>query len=308
VFTPIETGRLVLRPASPDDGGVGAADGSGWRLTVVTRRDDRVGGTVTVAFGDDGRRAELGCTLGREEWGNGYGSESVGAVVDRLFADPRVSRIGATVGADDHRSARMLESAGFAHEGHRRASARVADEIGDEWCYGLLRGDRERWLARPSAAPTEVRLVEITPPLLGPLIRLRTHHSQERFVSSNVISFAQALHPEPHEGRAVTPWYRAVEADGELVGFVMLDTGNDGEAEPYLWRLMVERHHQRRGIGRRVLDLVVEQCRSWRAGALEVSWGRGVGSPEPFYLSYGFVLTGRIVDGETEARLAIGAP
>ena len=306
--TPIETDRLVLQPAPPDDGGRGTADGNGWRLAVATRTDDGVVGTVTVTFADDGRRVELGCRLERDAWGNGYGRESVAATVDHLFTDPRVSRIGAASRADDPRSARMLENVGFVYEGNRRGSARAGNEVGDEWLYGLLPGDRERWLARPTAAPTAVRFVEVTPELLGPVIRLRTHHSQERFVSPNVISFAQALHPEPHEGRPVTPWYRAVEADGELVGFVMVDTGNDGEADPYLWRLMVERHHQRRGIGRRVLELVVDQCRSWGAGALDVSWGRGVGSPEPFYLAYGFVLTGRVVDGETEARLAIGTP
>ena len=53
---------------------------------------------------------------------------------------------------------------------------------------------------------------------------------------------------------------RAVYGDDELVGFVMLALVTAAHPEPYLWRLLVDRLHQRRGIGRRVLDLMVEEC------------------------------------------------
>ena len=94
-----------------------------------------------------------------------------------------------------------------------------------------------------------------------------------------------------------------MRADGELVGFVMVDPSQPGEPEPYLWRLLVDRLHQRRGIGSRVIDLVVEQCRAWGDDTLLVSWDQGKGSPEPMYLARGFGPTGMIRHGQVDARL-----
>jgi diamine N-acetyltransferase len=95
---------------------------------------------------------------------------------------------------------------------------------------------------------------------------------------------------------------RAVVADGDIVGFVMLAITTEHHPEPFLWRLLVDRLHQRRGIGGRVLDLIVEECRRMGDRTLLTSWGEGKGSPRPFYLSHGFEPTGRSVDGETEGR------
>jgi diamine N-acetyltransferase len=73
---------------------------------------------------------------------------------------------------------------------------------------------------------------------------------------------------------------------------------------PYLWRLLIDRGHQRRGIGRQVLDLIVADRRSKGDKRLVVSYKPGLGSPEPLYRKYGFVPTGKVDDdGEIEAGL-----
>ena len=56
------------------------------------------------------------------------------------------------------------------------------------------------------------------------------------------------------DGRPVVPWLRAVEADGELAGFVMLAERTAAHLEAYLWRCLIDRRHQRRGVGDRALD------------------------------------------------------
>ena len=99
------------------------------------------------------------------------------------------------------------------------------------------------------------------------------------------------------------PWYRAVEADGELVGFVMCAEVTDAHREPYLWRLLVDRRHQRRGIGGRIISLVIDHAREQGATTLLTSWSEGPGSPEPFYRRLGFEPTGEIEDDEIVARL-----
>jgi diamine N-acetyltransferase len=120
-------------------------------------------------------------------------------------------------------------------------------------------------------------------------------------------SFADALFPEVVDGSPLLPWMRAVVADGEIAAFVMLALTTEHHPEPYLWRLLVDRLHQRRGIGGRVLDLVAEECRRMGDETLLTSWGEGKGSPRPFYLSHGFEPTGRIIDGETEGRRLLNA-
>ena len=75
--------------------------------------------------------------------------------------------------------------------------------------------------------------------------------------------------------------------------------------EPYLWRLLIDRKHQRRGIGTKILDAIVEFCREQGWSTLMTSWGEGRGTPEPFYLRYGFVPTGEIEDEEIVARLTL---
>src|ERR1700704_4691529 len=57
------------------------------------------------------------------------------------------------------------------------------------------------------------------------------------------------------------PWYRAVYADDEPVGFVMISDGitvdDPAYVGPYyLWRLLVDHRFQGRGYGTAALDLV----------------------------------------------------
>jgi GNAT superfamily N-acetyltransferase len=86
---------------------------------------------------------------------------------------------------------------------------------------------------------------------------------------------------------------------------VMLALSSDHHPEPYLWRLLIDRLHQRRGIGDRVLDLIADECRAMGDTALLTSWVEGKGSPRPVYERHGFLPTGNIHDGETEARWAL---
>lgn len=278
-----------------------------WMLTVETLDTGRLIGDMALKLSWGGRAAEIGYTFARDAWGHGYAHEAAAALVERLFSNPALTRISATMHPDNLRSARVVERVGFLHEGHTRLSWWVGDDNTDDWLYGLTRADHEAWLARPTGAPDDVALAEITWDMVRPVVKLATHKSQAHMVSPNSVSLAEALIPEPYGGKPVTPWYRAIMADGELAGFVMLDTAAESGDRPYLWRLMVDRRHQRRGIGRRVLDLVVAQVREWGHRELEVSWVPGVGSPAPLYLDYGFEPTGEIIDGEIEARLVLDA-
>lgn len=277
-----------------------------WMLTVADLDDTVVFGDVVIHLTWEGRTAEIGYTVAREAWGKGYAIEAATALVEYLFETVGVTRVEGMLHPDNVASAMVLERVGMRFEGHTRSSFWIAGQDSDDWIYGMTRADWEAWRDRSRARPADVRLVEITRDTQRTVRRLVTHKSQERFVSPVLHSFADAMFPETIDGAPVVPWMRAIEADGEPVGFVMLAVTTEVHKEPYLWRLLVDRMHQRRGIGGAALELVIEQCRRWGDSTLLVSWVPGKGSPEPLYIGRGFVPTGVIVDGEVEARLQLG--
>jgi diamine N-acetyltransferase len=138
-----------------------------------------------------------------------------------------------------------------------------------------------------------VRLAPITPENVRAVCDLQVAPEQAAFVTPNAVSLAEAyVYP--------MAWCRAVYADDELVGFVMLhDTVDDPGY--MLWRLMIDARFQGRGHGRAVVHRVVDHVRT-RPGAtqLKVSAHRGEGAPGPFYESLGFVATGEVIDGEED--------
>lgn len=142
-----------------------------------------------------------------------------------------------------------------------------------------------------------VSLREITADSVLPVCRLDVREEQKGLVAPNAVSIAQA-HFEP------AAWFRAIYADEELVGFVMLydptRTATPEEAGvAYLWRLMIDARHQHRGHGARTLALVIEHVRRLSGvTVLRTSYVDRPGNASALYLAAGFVPTGAIDDGE----------
>lgn len=284
----------------------GPVEGSWWTAMFDETASGATVGEIGVRLTNDARTAEVGYTLARRNWGRGYAVEALDALIGHLFAAFPLTRVWGGLHPDNRASAMVLERCGLLFEGHTRLSFWVGEDNSDDWIYGMTRADWEAWRDRPRNRPDQVSLVPITPDNATAVRALRTHHTQRAFVAPVLDSFADALVPEVVDGVVLSPWLRAIEADGALVGFVMLALPDAVHPSPYLWRLLIDRMHQRRGIASLALDLVVAHCRALGAADLTVSWVEGKGSPRPFYLARGFTPTGRLVDGETEARLSLG--
>ena len=338
MFTPIRSERLLIRPFRLEDldgfvarrndpevaryqdwelpysrekaeqtvAGVVAMDGpknnEWWMALVVDPETHEAFGDLAVHLTWEGRSAEVGYTFAKEHWGKGYASEALEPMVEYLFDELGVTRAFGGLHPDNPASAMVMERTGFLFEGHTRLSFWLGGEVSDDWIYGLTRPDWDKWRNRSRGRPDEVSLLEITTENVGRVYKLATHKSQERFVATMAESFADALFPEVIDGAPVVPWLRAVVADDELVGFVMLAMRTDHHPEPYLWRLLIDRTHQRRGIGARVIDLIAQVCVKMGDRTLRTSWSEGKGSPRPFYVRNGFEPTGNLIEGETEAR------
>jgi len=337
-FEPIRTERLILRPSRLSDAEAaferrnipevaryqdwempytlqrakermieleamdGPTDEKGWSLTVVDATEpERIVGDLAVVVSWGGRCSLVGYTFHPDYWGRGYATEATEAIIHYLFTDFGVSRIESSLHPDNPPSARVLEACGLVFEGLTRQSFWVNDECSDDMLYGMPRADWEAWCNRPRHRPDRVQLVPVTAENRHCVGDLTVHKSQERFVSPMLGNFREALAPPSLDGAPLVPWYRAIEADGEIVGFIMAAEMTEAHANPYLWRLLIDRMHQRRGIGSAALDLFEQWCQSQGASCIEVSWVEGPGSPAPMYRARGYVPSGRIEDGETHA-------
>jgi GNAT superfamily N-acetyltransferase len=138
-----------------------------------------------------------------------------------------------------------------------------------------------------------VSLRELTDANRDDVLALRLAPGQDQFVSTVAESLDEADgYPQ------ASPWYRAVYADDEPVGFVMLSW--DCVPQPpeiigpwFLWKLLIDEDHQRRGYGREVVRQVVDLVRAEGGEELLTSYvAEGEGGPGPFYERLGFVPTG----------------
>jgi diamine N-acetyltransferase len=151
---------------------------------------------------------------------------------------------------------------------------------------------------------SKVTLRLVTAETLDTILGLKVREDQTQFIATNAKSIAQAhFHQEA--------WFRAIYADEVPVGFVMLyDEGlRDHSPENptyFLWRFMIDKRFQGSGFGRQAMGLLINQVRSRpQAQELLLSYRQGVGSPEGFYRSLGFVHTGEEHEGEIEMRLSL---
>lgn len=295
---PIEAARRLIDGQSALSG---PTPGDWIQLGVEFERE--LAGDVAVKLSDDGRIATIGYTLDRARQGRGLATDAVGGVVQRLFEQLGVHRVEASLDPRNIASARLVERLGFEFEGTAVSSEWADGEWLDADRYALTTDARAAWHARPRQEAAEVRLVEVTPDNVHGLRKLRTHHTERRFVAPMEGSFADALAPEDEGGFPVVPWLRGIEADGELAGFMMVAERTEHHPEAYLWRLLIDRRHQRRGIGRRAVLALADRLRREGHTGLAVSYVPAPGGPEPMYRKLGFVPTGEMEDDEVVARL-----
>ncbi len=154
-----------------------------------------------------------------------------------------------------------------------------------------------------------VTLREITDDNRAAVLALGVPPEQERFVGSvrDALDDAAAY---PH----AMPWYRAVYAGDEPVGFVML-SWNVPPRPPeiigpwFQWKIIVDRRHQGRGSGATTVRLVADLVRAEGATELLTSYVAEDGGPAGFYERLGFTPTGDLDDsGEVIVRLPLAPP
>jgi RimJ/RimL family protein N-acetyltransferase len=115
-----------------------------YNFLICLLGDERPIGEVSLGHIDrKGGSAELGIFIGEpDEWGKGYGTDAVNALVDFGFGELRLERIWLEVWTENARARRAYEKAGFVYEatlrndryeGGRFTSGDVMSILRDEW-------------------------------------------------------------------------------------------------------------------------------------------------------------------------------
>jgi diamine N-acetyltransferase len=141
----------------------------------------------------------------------------------------------------------------------------------------------------------DVDLREITRDTVRAICKLEVAEDQRGFVAPNAVSIAEAHYVPQH-------WMRAIYADGEPAGLVLTYEEPDGEGY-YLWRFMVADAFQRRGVGRRAMELLLDRWRELGATEAKLSVIPGNDGAIGLYESLGFRLTGEESHGELIMRM-----
>ena len=120
-----------------------AANGSPQNFAVVDPMTDSAIGGIGIKPGTDleTHTAEIGYWLSEAYWGRGIISEALPAFTQWVWQNRDVERLWARVFDGNAASRRLLEKAGFLHEGTMRGHVRKEGIILDLHVYGMTKAD-----------------------------------------------------------------------------------------------------------------------------------------------------------------------
>jgi RimJ/RimL family protein N-acetyltransferase len=112
-------------------------------VLCLVDRDRAIGEVLLFDLDHANGSAQVGIFIGEpDEWGKGYGTDAVRAIVDFGFAELRLERIWLNVSTENPRAQRSYEKVGFVREatlrhdrweGGRYTSGHVMSILRDEW-------------------------------------------------------------------------------------------------------------------------------------------------------------------------------
>jgi histidinol dehydrogenase len=176
----------------------------------------------------------------------------------------------------------------------------IADELArGEGLHAHALAARLRVRPGPGTAepPTSFEVRAVTGANVDQLIKLDVAPDQRELVSGVAKSLAQAAYRPA--GRPV-----ALYAAGEPVGLLLLYDARQDSDEPedrlYVWRLLIDQAHQRRGYGAMAIRWAIDEAARLGVAELVLSHQDLPGHAGPFYEKLGFRYTGKIDDNELE--------
>jgi diamine N-acetyltransferase len=131
---------------------------------------------------------------------------------------------------------------------------------------------------------------------------LEVKESQQKLVASVAQSFSDALFPPDYENGAPLPWIRGVLRKSKPAAFVMCADPTEQQKDPWIWRLLVDKSHQGRGVGKFAVESVLARYREMGCSRVLVCWAPVDGNAGDFYKKIGFIETGEKMGEEIVAE------
>lgn len=136
----------------------------------------------------------------------------------------------------------------------------------------------------------EISLRHITKENYEAICELEVSKQQEDYVASNVWSLVESKFNDGYETRAIY-------ANDEPVGFFMWVLENAEKTS--IWRFMIDQKHQKKGVGRRALNLALDEIKQASGlRKIEICYDPKNPVAKDFYSSFGFSEVGMDEDGE----------
>ncbi len=133
------------------------------------------------------------------------------------------------------------------------------------------------------------------------VIELELEKEQEKNLPSNLYSIAEASFSSSCNIRAI--WLADL-----IVGFLMykFDEVETDQFDCTIWRFMIDRRHQNKGIGKKAMALLLGEIKeNKKCKAVEIYYDERNVAAKKLYTQYGFRVVGMRDDGDIIAKLSI---
>lgn len=114
--------------------------GTAWPLFVFDPDEERLMGAITLSNIRRGvaETGTLGYWIGQPHAGQGVGTAAAGAMLGFAFGALKLHRVEAACVPHNHASRRVLEKAGFRHEGLAKAYLKINGAWADHLLFGVI--------------------------------------------------------------------------------------------------------------------------------------------------------------------------
>jgi RimJ/RimL family protein N-acetyltransferase len=146
-------GSLAIEPGAKEyvDNAIAASrqtDRLSYKLAMEIKPHSKIAGSCWLDIMDSySFNAAIGYFVDKNEWGKGYATEMVQAVLQLAFEKLKLHRVYANCDIGNIASQKVLEKIGFRREGQLREHALRAAGWTDVYSYGLLRQEWETFQA-----------------------------------------------------------------------------------------------------------------------------------------------------------------
>jgi len=139
-----------------------------------------------------------------------------------------------------------------------------------------------------------ITLEEITRANIHAVLALSVSGKQKStYPRSNAYSIAEGSFPPDND----PVWMRAICKAGDPVGFLMTSEAPQ-EGVYFLWRMMIDEHHQGHGYGEQAMQLLIKRIKNYgKARELFLSHLKGNVEAGEFFRKFGFSYTGNSLGG-----------